>query len=122
MNALRPSAKKANQVSTTALRTIDSQLSKNRAVGLQARHRMKSGPTAMTKVRKSFESVTTKSAMQRKTTEPIEKTTAARTRSRRNMLASFMMSATWALASSLNLSSKAYGVVTVAGSTPRAGT
>ena len=79
MNALSPRAKNANQVSTTAFRTIDSQLSKKRAVGRQARQRMKSGPTAITKVRNSFASVTTKSAMQRKTTEPIEKTTAGKT-------------------------------------------
>ena len=78
---------------------------------------MNSGPTAITNVRKSFESVTTKSAIHRKTTEPMEKTTAASTRSSRNMLASFMMSATCELASSLNLSSRAYGVATVAGST-----
>ena len=64
-------------MSTTELRTIDNQLSKNRAVGRQARQRMKIGPIATTKVRNSFARVTTKSAMQRKITEPIEKTTAA---------------------------------------------
>ena len=55
-------------------------------------------PTAMTKVRNSFESVTTNSAMQRKTTLPIEQTTAASRRSSRVMPASFSKSSTSRLA------------------------
>ncbi|EWS64758.1 hypothetical protein Y695_01993 [Hydrogenophaga sp. T4] len=107
IKALNPRAKKANHVSTTAFNTIDNQLSKKRAVGRQARQRMNSGPTAMTNVRKSLASVTTNKPIQRNSTEPMEKMAPASTRSSRNMLASFMMSATCALASSLNLSSNA---------------
>ncbi|EWS64720.1 hypothetical protein Y695_02036 [Hydrogenophaga sp. T4] len=94
MNALMPRAKKANQVSTTAFSTIDNQLSKKRAVGRQARHKTNSGPTAMTNVRKSLASVTTKRAMQRNTTLPMEQTTAAKSRSRRMIPASFSRSST----------------------------
>ncbi|MDT4868066.1 hypothetical protein FQZ97_1030090 [compost metagenome] len=68
---------------------------------------MNSGPMAITKVRNSLASVTTKRAMQRKKTVPMENMPPASSRSSRSTLASFMMSATWALASSLNLSSRA---------------
>jgi hypothetical protein len=113
---LRPNAKKANQVSTTAFKTIDSQLSKNRAVGRHARHRMNSGPIAITKVRKSLAKVTTKSAMHRKITLPRAVTTAAKTKSSRMIPASLSRSRTSRLACSLNASRSAYGDVTVIGS------
>ena len=99
-----PRAKKANHVNTTAFRSIESQLSKNRCVGFQAKQKTKIGPTAMMKVRKTVESVTTNTATQRNATEPIEKIAAARNRSRRVIPASTMMSATCLLALSLNSS------------------
>src|SRR6218665_524087 len=116
MYALSPKAKKANQASTTELSKADSQLSKKRAVGRQARQRMNSGPTASVKVRKALAKVTTKSARQRKRTLPKAVTTAAKSRSSRVIPESFSRSSTSWLAFSLNPSSKAYGLATAAGS------
>ena len=104
MKVLRPSAKNANHVSTTAFNSIDNQLSKNRCVGFHARQRMNSGPMPMMKVRNTVASVTTNTATHRNATDPMEKMHAARTRSSRVMPASFMMSATCMLALSLNSS------------------
>jgi hypothetical protein len=113
---LSPSAKKANQVSTTVLSNIDSQLSKNRAVGLQARQSTKIGPVAITKVMTSFASVTTNNATHRNTTFPIAHTTAANKRSSRVMPASLSRSRTSLLALSLNASRSMNGEAMVAGS------
>ena len=108
MNTLSPSAKNANHVSTTAFSTIDSQLSKNRCGRppreAQDEERADRDDEGQEQLRQRD---TTKSAMQRNTTLPIEQTTAANTRSSRVMPASFSRSSTSWLALSLNASSSA---------------
>ena len=93
MKALRPSAKKANQVRTTAFRTIDNQLSKKRCVGQPRKAQQEQRADRNDK---GQEELGQRDDEQRDAQEDdrsrTRRSAAASSRSSRNMLASFMMS------------------------------